>query len=78
MLVTTKLQAPIIIGFANGMPIMTGLLEDANNNWILRTECQQQLVFGVKGQKSTIRPGSVQNEHEVHFRPCMIRFFFYE
>ena len=76
MLVTTKLQAPIMIGFANGMPVMTGLLEDANNNCILRTECQQELVFWVKGQQSTTRPRSVQNEHGVHFRPCMIGFFF--
>jgi hypothetical protein len=77
MLVTTKLQAPIMIGFANRMPIMTGLLEDANNNLILRIDCQQQLVFWVKGQQSTIRPGSVKNEHGVHFRPCMTGFFFY-
>lgn len=77
MLATTELQVPIMIRLANGMPIMTELLEDANNNWALRTECQQQLVFWVKGQRSMTRPGSMRNEHEVHFRPCMIGFFFY-
>lgn len=63
--------------FENGIPVMIGLLEDANNNWILRTKCQQQLVFWVKGQQSMTRPGSVQNEHGVHFGPCMIGFFYY-
>lgn len=77
MLATTKLQAPIMIGFANVIPDMTGLLEDANNNWTLRTEYQQQLVFWVKGQQSTTRPWSVENEHHIHFGPCMIGFFFY-